>query len=636
MRYRLGSIVIILLAMLIRAQRVDELGTQNDEGLHITIAERLVEGDVLYRDLFENRTPGVELVLAVAFRMAEPSILLARFLTLGVVTLTMAALILSGRLSQRLIWIADARHWGRSDLAGWAAGLLFALAPLAIFWSRFTMLEHWQTAAAAMAVAAALLAVYRESLAWWLASGFLAGLAILAKQSGLVVTGVLLLYLLLLQFRPAIANPRRALAYWLGGLVTPIAVSLVWLALQGALDDFFYLLSAADRLAPFSDLANKGGNLTGWIVRRPLVILSLVGAFAIFRSRSVASWLPLLWAAAEILALLTPRELDFGWGGFSHYALPVLAATSLLGGIGLYQFGLWLRGRRAQRALAAGVLVLMIAMISGWLADLTFAIAGSDYPSPTADDELRIGQAAAAITSEDEPIMVLGNAVFHHHSGRRPANRYFILPGYLPNSRLWPDAEAEMLNTLDEGDVAAIIVSRRYLEDRLSPNLREALWQDWVPAALFSYAYQGDAFMYLPRESAPSGSNEPNAVFEPGINLIHVDLLDVGRDALLVGLYWAAESRPELELIAFVHLLDDDDNLVAQHDGIPGVGFRPTSTWNPGEIIADWHWIELPEETGVSSLRIGLYDAVTGERRRLQDAKHAGDSVTLDLTGELR
>jgi hypothetical protein len=615
---------------------VSDLGTQNDEGLHIAVAERLAAGDVLYRDLFENRTPGVELVLAAAFRVAEPSILLGRFLSLGAVAITLAALVLSGRLSEKMTWAGEGRQRGQPNMAGWAAGLLFGLAPLAIFWSRFTMLEHWQTAAATLAIATALLAVKRNDLLWWLVSGLLAGLAILAKQTGLVVAGVLVLYLLVLQLRPVIGKPRRALAFWLAGLAAPVVIFLIWLTLSGALDDFFQLLSTADRLAPLSGLADKVQSLVDWMTQRPVFLLGLVGALTVVRSRRVTAWLPLLWAAAETAVLFGPPQLDFGWGGFSHYALPALAALSLLGGIGARQVVLWMTGQREQKALAAAILALLFAMASGWLTDLNFAIAGSDYPGSTMEEEERIGRAAAALTDEDEPILVLGNAVFYHQASRRPANRFIDLARYLPESQLWPEAEADLLAALNGGQLGAVVVSRQYLEERVSEAMHDSLWREWVPAASFEYPYQRGVFLYLPRPIAPSANDELMAIFEPDIGLMDVEMVNMDDTGILVGLWWMAESPPKAELVPFVHLLDANDELVAQHDAPPAVGFRPTLTWQAGEPILDWHWIELPVEYDPTShsMRIGLYDAVTGERRLLIGEDNEGDSLLVHPVGK--
>lgn len=67
----------LLTAFGVRTFRLAQLGAQSDEGVHITIAERLAAGDVLYLELFENRTPGVEWLLALFFKVAGPSVLTA-------------------------------------------------------------------------------------------------------------------------------------------------------------------------------------------------------------------------------------------------------------------------------------------------------------------------------------------------------------------------------------------------------------------------------------------------------------------------------------------------------------------------------------------------------------------------------
>ncbi len=49
---------------------------------------------------------------------------------------------------------------------------------------------------------------------------------------------------------------------------------------------------------------------------------------------------------------------------------------------------------------------------------------------------------------------------------------------------------------------------------------------------------------------------------------------------------------------------------VAQHDGVPAGGMRPTTGWRPGETIADLHKLEIPEELteGRYVLIAALYD----------------------------
>ena len=180
-------VILLLMAFAVRLHRSTTLGTQSDEGLHITVAERLLSGDTIYGDLFENRTPLVEWVLAVVFSVAGSSIVLARFLTILVSVITLAGLILGGRLLYGILFSSQERNPTVGYWLGLVAATMFAFAPLSIFWSRFVMLEHWQAAASILAICAALLAATKTSLQWWFLSGLFAAMAILSKQGGVVV-----------------------------------------------------------------------------------------------------------------------------------------------------------------------------------------------------------------------------------------------------------------------------------------------------------------------------------------------------------------------------------------------------------------------------------------------------------------
>ena len=98
-------------------------------------------------------------------------------------------------------------------------------------------------------------------------------------------------------------------------------------------------------------------------------------------------------------------------------------------------------------------------------------------------------------------------------------------------------------------------------------------------------------------------------------------------------LYWRAGKTSDVPYSVFVHvtLPDASSPLVAQHDGWPALGAKPTHTWAPGEIISDPHPLSgLP--AGTYRLRIGLYD--TAGRLLLYDNATAlpEDAVALPLT----
>ncbi|MCI0397453.1 MAG: hypothetical protein L0332_10665 [Chloroflexi bacterium] len=86
------------------------------------------------------------------------------------------------------------------------------------------------------------------------------------------------------------------------------------------------------------------------------------------------------------------------------------------------------------------------------------------------------------------------------------------------------------------------------------------------------------------------------------------------EDRLLVTLYWQAEVQVMRSYTVFVHLLDQDGELVTQLDR-PPEGYL-TSDWRPEEIVADTYTLLLPDglPPGKYTLQTGFYYLPTQER----------------------
>lgn len=82
-------------------------------------------------------------------------------------------------------------------------------------------------------------------------------------------------------------------------------------------------------------------------------------------------------------------------------------------------------------------------------------------------------------------------------------------------------------------------------------------------------------------------------------------------DSLPVVLTWQGLGRAQGDYSVFVHLRDLTHRTVAQSDGWPASGLRPTSSWNVGEKVIDAHVLELPRDlqAGTYQVIVGLYDA---------------------------
>ena len=83
-----------------------------------------------------------------------------------------------------------------------------------------------------------------------------------------------------------------------------------------------------------------------------------------------------------------------------------------------------------------------------------------------------------------------------------------------------------------------------------------------------------------------------------------------------VALYWQAVEPDGQDYMIFMHLVDEQGNLVAQADGPPQNGRYPTSILEPGEQILDTHLFDLPDglQSGEYQILVGVYHPETGVR----------------------
>jgi hypothetical protein len=95
---------------------------------------------------------------------------------------------------------------------------------------------------------------------------------------------------------------------------------------------------------------------------------------------------------------------------------------------------------------------------------------------------------------------------------------------------------------------------------------------------------------------------------------------------LHVVLAWRSLSeRPSLDAKVFVHVVDENGQLVTQFDGVPMAGTRPLSTWTRDENLLDAYTLDLPSGDCASgcALRVGMYSPASGARLPAVDASGA-------------
>lgn len=130
---------------------------------------------------------------------------------------------------------------------------------------------------------------------------------------------------------------------------------------------------------------------------------------------------------------------------------------------------------------------------------------------------------------------------------------------------------------------------------------------------------------------APGTVQRPASVaFGGGITLDGYTVTPTHSDAS-VSLFWHTDTLLDRSYTVFVHLLDTNGRVVAQHDGLPVNGDWPTTAWPTGKVVQDTHILPIPAGLDPAGLKlsVGLYDA--GTEDRLPMASGQGDSAILGI-----
>ena len=355
-----------------------------------------------------------------------------------------------------------------------------------------------------------------------------------------------------------------------------------------------------------------------------LAVLGTAGLYVERRRAEGRLW----WAAAGVLPLVLwlglPIGLMAGLGlftdAFLKFLITAVPAWCLLAAAG----PLVAQGRVGRSTLGASVAVLVVSMagmvLPGYYQD---AYARDNYRG-IADFIAGRGDRVRDLVILDAP-------------GQQEVWRYYD-PGLpvlaLPATR--PPSGDEVAT-----DLAAATAGRRNLyalfwatdeadpqrlvETWLDRNAFKALdvWQGNVRLATYALAtglqpvalepvHLGDAVV-LAGQAQPTGQQGGQHV--------------AAGDAALVQLRWEVLQDVAERYKVSVQLLDAASQVVAQRDGEPSGGSRPTDGWQAGEQILDNYALPVPFGTPPGDYRLvaAMYNAQTGQR-----LTHAGgDSVEL-------
>ncbi len=122
-----------------------------------------------------------------------------------------------------------------------------------------------------------------------------------------------------------------------------------------------------------------------------------------------------------------------------------------------------------------------------------------------------------------------------------------------------------------------------------------------------------------PNFDRPQFAVEEDTVFDDRLNLVGYTVnpqSSAPGSVLTVTLIWQVLDLVAADYHTFVHVFNNQEQLVAQVDGPTGGGRRAAKDWIIKEYIYDQHQVRLPSEMTLDEveIRVGIYDAEAGQR----------------------
>lgn len=423
-----------------------------DQGVYTYVAEHLLRGQIPYRDLWDHKGPLIYLIYALGL-LIHPAY--------GVWLLGLAVLWLAAFLSDRLVKEVFDSNTALLVTALWLASLLAVVdgggtvesfnLPFQ-FAALFAFQRFFQTGGTRYAILI----------------GASMGLSSLLRPNGIAIGIAIFLFL---AYR--VLTKRDSFSHWaqpvfwmlIGGLLILLPVA-IWLAVNGALDEFFDIVfrynALYSQMARLKWLAIPIG--AGYVPT--LVALALAGAMAM-RGKSISN-AQKMWSSFLLLAALIEILLSTLSGRvYRHYFVSWLPVLGLLAApaISLLERG-W-RGRGARLVQAVSLVTLVWVAIQARVPREPLSV------PPRSDDP--VVRYVLEHTSESDFVWFWGNEVkYNVWTGREAPTRLLYAyplgtPGYA--------TEALVASILDELRARRPMIVDATPSDPLLPALTDAAWE---------------------------------------------------------------------------------------------------------------------------------------------------------------
>ena len=364
------------------------------------------------------------------------------------------------------------------------------------------------------------------------------------------------------------------------------------------------------------------------------------------------------WRYSEVVGywqtLLAGKPWTFAWVRLAAVRPVWMIGGTLAALTGLVGLAALL-GRRLLRAEArrAGLAALALAAVA--VSVLPYGFLRVIYPDPDYSAWREDFRAAVDVVANQarpgDVVLVRGYLhplwSFTLNYGRWPAPWY----AYSPETP-GPEATAALRadQTPDQAirdDLRALFTERLagsyerlwLVNDQGAPagDLRLEAW--WLAERVVPVKTEGELTTVTQFElvTPQPGDLQPAAItFGPALRLVEWGALTQGRagfepgEVLPLALRWQAAATPGADDNVGVYLLDAAGGVAAQRDSQPVNGFRPMTSWRPGETVLDLHGLVLPADLAAGEYRVMLAVYDWRSVQRLPAAGPAG-AFTDDL-----
>ena len=299
--------------------------------------------------------------------------------------------------------------------------------------------------------------------------------------------------------------------------------------------------------------------------------------------------------------------------------------------------GLWIEKLKSRKRLQGMLVALCLGVFTG----LLWPSLNNLYNNPAyaRDDYRAIAKLLREDERADDAVLFIAPNQWEVSTYYYPDTQKTFPLTYKPASEA--DANAEMMK---------ITVLRKrlfvlyYAEKEADPN---GWYERWLATHAFKAeerwfgnirlaVYAPPNFMagIAPRNVVFGAANDAGGAIELVNNQLFDFKVRVG-DVVPIGLIWQANTKVNPNYKVFVHIGKPDAPPIAQNDSEPAAGFRPTHSWPVGEHVSDRRavWIHPGTPRGQYAIFVGLYDANTGVRLKLQDGSDRlkmGEIVVVD------